>query len=336
MNTLCRRFKTILSAMMLTSCGLMISTPAVADTGKVFTDTKPLSLIVPYPAGGPSDVSARIFAEAIDTYLKKNVVVENIGGATGTIAARRLLSGKADGYTFFHGSPNELILPTLIQKAVTFKPEEFELVQAITTATIVILTRADLNVGNIDDLIRMAQKTEKPLTYATVGNGSLYHLIAERIIKDTGANLEHIPYRGSSPALVDLAGGQIDFAVLAFQTSMIGLQDQGRVRILSTLSSKAPEPLKNIPNIKDSKLLKNFDYGISGGYFVKQGTPDTAKNALRAAVSHALERQDVREKLEIEGRIVFSPMTQQENETMWRKEIERLRSLVEQVGFEPL
>lgn len=322
--------------MMLTSCGLMISTPAVADAGKVFTDTKPLSLIVPYPAGGPSDVSARIFAEAIDTYLKKNVVVENIGGATGTIAARRLLSGKADGYTFFHGSPNELILPTLIQKAVTFKPEEFELVQAITTATIVILTRADLNVGNIDDLIRMAQKTEKPLTYATVGNGSLYHLIAERIIKDTGANLEHIPYRGSSPALVDLAGGQIDFAVLAFQTSMIGLQDQGRVRILSTLSSKAPEPLKNIPNIKDSKLLKNFDYGISGGYFVKQGTPDTAKNALRAAVSHALERQDVREKLEIEGRIVFSPMTQQENETMWRKEIERLRSLVEQVGFEPL
>lgn len=337
MNRPLRSFKAIMSALICTSCALMISTSAAAAPSEAYPDARPLSLIVPYPAGGASDASARIFAEAIDSFLNKNVVVENIGGATGTIAARRLLSNNADGYTFFHGSPNELILPTLINQAVTFKPEDFELVQAITSATIVLLTRADLDVKNVDDLIRLTKsQKDKPLTYASVGTGSLYHLITERLKKETGANVEHIPYRGASPALIDLAGGQVDFAVLAFQTSMLGLQEQGRIKILAALSSRVPEPLKDIPNVRDSELLKNFDYDIMAGYFVKKGTSDKTKQALRAAIGHALKRPDVREKLEIEGRIVFQPRTLEENEDMWRKEIENLRALVEMVEFAPI
>ncbi|NLC36008.1 MAG: tripartite tricarboxylate transporter substrate binding protein [Alcaligenaceae bacterium] len=323
-----------MAALVCASCALLGSTQAAAQD---YPQAQPLSLIVPYPAGGPSDASARIFSEAISEYLKQNVVVENIGGATGTIAARRMLSGKADGYTFFHGSPNELILPTLIHKAVTFKPEDFELVQAITTATIVVLTRADLDVNNLDDLIRLAKsRTDSPLTYGSVGNGSLYHLLTERIGKDTGITVEHVPYRGSSPALIDLAGGQIDFAVLAFQTSMIGLQEQGRIKILSALGNSVPEPLKDIPKPKDSEQLKDFDYGIRGGYFVKAGTPEEVKKVLRAAVGYALEKPDVREKLEIEGRIVYHPMTAEENEELWNNEISSLRNLIEVVGFEPI
>lgn len=326
--------KTYTAALLCASCALLGSTQAAAQD---YPKDKPISLIVPYPAGGPSDASARIFSEAISEYLKHSVVVENIGGATGAIAARRMLSDAADGYTFFHGSPNELILPTLTNKAVTFQPEDFELVQAITTATIVVLTRAGLEVNNLDDLIRLAKnKDGAPLTYGSVGNGSLYHLLTERIKKDTGINVEHVPYRGSAPALTDLAGGQIDFAVLAFQTSMLGLQDQGRLKILSTLGSVAPEPLKDIPKIQDSELLKDFDYGIRGGYFVKAGTPEEVKKVLRAAVGYALEKPDVRERLEIEGRIVYNPMSAEENEALWNNEISSLRELVDVVGFEPI
>lgn len=310
---------------------------ASANSGKDYYSAKPLTLIVPYPAGGPSDLSARIFAESISDYLDQSVVVDNIGGATGTIAARRMLSERADGYTFFHGSPNELVLPTLVNKSITFKPEEFELVQAISTATIVVVTRADLDVQGLDDLIRLGQNSSgKPLMYASVGTGSMYHLITERLAKETNMNVQHIPYRGSAPALTDLAGGQVDFAVLAFQTSMIGLQNENRLNILSTLGTEAPAPLKDIPRVTDSELLKDFKYGITGGYFVKKGVSDEALDALRQAVSHALEQPDVREKLEIEGRIVSNPMSQEENRALWEGVIESMRTLVDIVEFEPV
>ncbi|MBV7483337.1 tripartite tricarboxylate transporter substrate binding protein [Bordetella sp. BOR01] len=319
------------------TCAFALHAPAVANTVAAYPHAGPVSLVVPYPAGGSADASARIFAGPIAESLGQNVVVENIGGASGTIAAKRLLNGKTDGYTIFFGSPSELILPTLVNKAITFKPEDFALIQPISTATIVLLTRSDLGVKTLDDFIRLAQKKDSaPLTYASIGMGSMYHLITDRLAKEMNLNVQHVPYRGAAPALIDLAGGQVDFAVLAFQTSMIGLQNEGRIKILSTLGSKAPEPLKDIPKVTDSKLLKDFDYSISAGYFVKKGTSQQVVEKLRQAVSFALEKKDVREKLEIEGRIVLDPMSTQDNEAFWQQQIKSLRDLVDIVGYEPI
>lgn len=319
----------------LSICALAPYAPAAADSSAGYPGAGPVSLIVPYPAGGSADASARIFSDSIAESLGQNVVVENIGGASGTIAARQLLSEKADGYKIFFGSPSELILPTLVNKAVTYEPEDFELIQPISTATIVLLTRADLGVQNLDDFIRLAQKKDSPLTYASIGMGSIYHLITDRLAKDMDLNLQHVPYRGAAPALVDLAGGQVDFAVLAFQTSMIALQNDGRLKILSTLGSKAPAPLKDIPKVTDSKLLKDFDYSISAGYFVKKGTDQQVTEKLRKAVSFALQKKDIREKLEIEGRIVLEPMGPQDSKVFWDGQIKSLRDLVDAVGYEP-
>ena len=149
-------------------------------------------------------------------------------------------------------------------------------------------------------------------------------------------HVQHIPSRGSAPALPDLAGGQIDFAVLAFQTSMIGLQNEQRLKILSALGNEVPAPLSHVPKAEDSELLKGFDYSVLGGYFVKQGTPEDVKDVLRQAVSHALAQPEVREKLEIEGRIVASPATVEENNAIWKAEIKSIRNLVDSVGFEPV
>src|SRR5690606_18433062 len=161
-------------------------------------------------------------------------IVENIGGATGVIAANRLLKLPADGYQIFHGSPNELILPTLINKSVKFKAEDFELVQPITTATLVVLARRGLDVNTLDDVVRLAQqKNHAPLTYATVGIGSLYHMIGERLTKELGLHLQHVPYQGGGPALTDVAGGQVDLAILPFTVAMVHQQAQGRFKIVS-------------------------------------------------------------------------------------------------------
>ena len=303
---------------------------------EAYPSRKPISLIVPYPAGGASDYSARIFSDVIAKAIGQTVIVENIGGATGVIAANRLLKLPDDGYQIFHGSPNELILPPLVNKSVKFKSEDFELVQPITTATLVVLARRGLDVDNLDDVVRMAQqKGRAPLTYATVGVGSLYHLIGERLTKELGLNLQHVPYQGGGPALTDVAGGQVDLAILPFTVAMVHQQAQGRFKIVSALSNEVPDALKSIPLIKESTLVKNVDYRISGGYFVKAGTPEAEKNVLRKAIGTALQDPQVRQKLEQEGRLVAQPMSLQESDAYWTAEISKLRELTKLINYRP-
>lgn len=322
------------AAIAMGALALVLQSTAYADES--YPSRKPISLIVPYPAGGASDLSARIFSEAIGKAIGQTVVVENIGGATGVIAANRLLKLPNDGYQIFHGSPNELILPTLVNKSTRFKPEDFELVQTITTATLVVLARSGLNVNNLDELITLArQKESAPLTYASVGMGSLYHLIGERLAKELGLTLQHVPYQGATPALTNLAGGQVDFAILPFSVSMLDLQKQGRLKIVSTLGKVVPDALKNIPLITDSTLIKNMDYRISAGYYVKAGTPEAEKAALRKAIGVALETPAIRKKLELEGRVVAHPMNAAQNNAYWADEIKNIRELVELINYKP-
>ena len=322
-------------ALALAAGACLLSPLPAASAAEAYPSAGPVTLIVPYPAGGPSDTTARIFADPIGKTLHQKVIVDNIGGATGTIAANRVLNARADGYLFFQGSPNELILPTLVNKAVTFKPEDFDMVQPIARATIVLVARSNLGVDSLDDFIRLARKRkDAPLSFGSVGMGSMYHLITERMAKEMGFKVQHVPYRGSSPALIDLAGGRIDFAVLPFQTSMLSLQHEGRLKIISTLGSKAPPALNEIPKVTDSKLLKNFDYGITGAYFVKKGTPQKTMDALHQAIDYALQQPAVRQSMEEEGRSVFDPMSADASRAYWKKEIRDLRGLVEIVGYQ--
>lgn len=325
-----------LSITLIATLGLssLAAAPLLAQSD--YPNRKVVSLIVPYPAGGASDVSARIFSGPIGESLGQNVIVENIGGATGAIAANRLLNLPADGYQIFHGSPNELILPTLVNSAVNFKPEDFEFVHAITRATIVVLTSQSIQANTIDEFLQQAKQNQKPLSYATVGAGSLYHLIGEKISLNTDIPLQHVPYRGAAPALTDVASGQVDFAILPFQVSMLGLQNEGRVKILTSLGNQLPEPLKDIPKISESQFLNHMDYSISGGYFVKKGTPTEIKDKLNKAVAYALQQPKVREQLESEGRIVFNPMSPADSEALWEIEIQKHRDLVKEIDFQPL
>src|SRR5690606_1701250 len=178
---------------------------------------KPVNLMVPYPAGGPSDAIGRIFNVALAKELGQTVLVENLGGASGAIAAQKVLAAPADGYYLFQGSPNEVILSPLANAAVKLKTEDFRLVAPVAESVMVFVVRKDLPVNNVDELIALARKSEgKPLTYGSVGIGSLYHLILENVQKVAGVNLTHAPYKGNAPLLQDIGGGQVDFAVLVY------------------------------------------------------------------------------------------------------------------------
>ena len=274
--------------------------------------TRPLALVVPYPAGGASDTSARNFGESISRSVRQQVVVENYGGGTGLIGANKVLSAAADGYTFFHGSINEVFLAPLLNPAARYKPQDFTLAAPITDGLIVLMVRNGLPADSFDKFLDLARQNKgKPMTYATVGIDSMYHLMGDALGTRIGAPFLHVPYKGGAPALQGLAGGEVDFAILPYQTSFDAMASQGRLKILTCFSKTLPAQLKHIPTISQSRQVPDFEYAISGGYFVKHGTPEDRVAVLRKAVGEALANPEIRTKLEAEGRTVAWPIDSQ-------------------------
>lgn len=320
---------------------LLAGAPWLATPQAWAADTypaKPLSLVVPYPAGGASDTAARIFGESIGKSLKQQVVVENYGGGTGLIGANKVLSAQADGYTFFHGSINEVFLAPMLNPSARYTPKDFSLVAPISEAHIVLLARNGLQADSLDKVIALAkQSSAKPLTYATVGIDSIYHLMGEALAARVGASLLHVPYKGGAPALQGVAGGEVDLAILPYQTSFDAMQTQGRLKVVTSFSKELPTPLAHIPLISQSKLVPDFAYTISGGYFVKQGCPAERVSILRNAIGAALLSPDIRARLEAEGRTVAQPIdSQAAANQVFDQYLQRVAELMRTVGRKPV
>lgn len=228
--------KTLVGGLLVASSAL---TAAMAQTYPV----KPISLIVPYPAGGPSDFFARKVQPEASAKLGQTVVIENLGGAGGSIGLTKVINAAPDGYTLSLGSPMELVLAPMAIQGVKYKPEDFKLVAQFATTTTILAVRNSLNVKTVDELLTLARKsTDKPLSYGSVGPGSLYHLIGEKFSQLSKVPMLHVPYRGIAPLLNDLMGGQIDMAFLPMAGSIPQTVIDGKVQGLA-MTSKTPHPL---------------------------------------------------------------------------------------------
>ncbi|MDO8458134.1 MAG: tripartite tricarboxylate transporter substrate binding protein, partial [Burkholderiaceae bacterium] len=287
--------------------GLLLATGgALAQT----YPTKPVNLMVPYPAGGPSDSIARIFTVPLGKELGQSVIVENLGGVSGALGAQKVLAAPADGYYLFQGSPNEVILSALANAAVKLKAEDFRLVHPVAEAVMVFVVRKDLPVSNVDELIALARKSrDKPLTYGSVGIGSLYHLILENVQQVTGVTLTHAPYKGNAPLLQDIGGGQVDFAVLVYSAGMGALAEQGRLKVIGQLGAQRSELLKNVPSASEGKELKNFSYKIWSGLMVPRNTPEPVVQRLHKAIGASLQDPSVRSQLAAQTQLASPPMS---------------------------
>jgi tripartite-type tricarboxylate transporter receptor subunit TctC len=298
--------------------------------------SKPVNLMVPYPAGGPSDAIARIFFNPLGKELGQQVLVENLGGVSGALAAQKVLAAPADGYYVFQGSPNEVILAPLANAAVRLRTEDFRLVHPVADAVMVFVTRKDLPVNSIDELIALARKSgDAPLTYGSVGVGSLYHLILENVQATTGVRLSHVPYKGNAPLLQDLGGGQVDFAVLVYSAAMGALAEQGRIKVIGQLGAQRSELLKNVPAASESQALKNFSYKIWTGYMVPRNTPEEVVVRLHAAIGKALQDPAVRAQLAAQTQLPSPPMTLAESAKFFETETTRYRAIARQINLQP-
>jgi tripartite-type tricarboxylate transporter receptor subunit TctC len=322
----------LLRTLALSAGVLIAATAAMAQTGAV----KPVNLMVPYPAGGPSDAIARIFNTPLGKELGQPVLVENLGGVSGALAAQKVLAAPADGQYVFQGSPNEVILSPLANASVKLKTEDFRLVHPVADAVMVFVTRKDLGVNSVDELIALARKSaDKPLVYGSVGVGSLYHLILENVQATTGVTLTHVPYKGNAPLLQDVGGGQVDFAVLVYSAAMGALADQGRMKVIGQLGAQRSELLKNVPAVSEGKELKNFSYKIWTGFMVPRSTPEDVVVRLHAAIGKTLQDPAVRSQLAAQTQAAAAPMTLAESSKFFDAETARYRAIAKQINLQP-
>lgn len=297
---------------------------------------KPVNLMVPYPAGGPSDAIARILFTQLGKDLGQQVLVENLGGVSGALAAQKVLAAPADGYYIFQGSPNEVILAPLANAAVKLKTEDFRLVHPVADAVMVFVTRKDLGVNSVDELIALARKSgDRPLTYGSVGVGSLYHLILENVQQLTGVKLQHVPYKGNAPLLQDIGGGQVDFAVLVYSAGMGALGEQGKLKVIGQLGAQRSELLKNVPTASEGQALKNFSYKIWTGFMVPKATPEDVVVRLHAAIGKTLQDPTVRAQLAAQTQLASAPMSLADSAKFFAAETARYRAIAKSIELQP-
>lgn len=312
--------------------GLLLTGAAAAQSWP----TKPVSLMVPYPAGGPSDAIARIFNPALGRELGQSVIVENLGGVSGALAAQKVLDAPTDGHYVFQGSPNEVILAPLANASVKLRTEDWRLVQPVADATMVLVVRAGLPVDGVDDLIALARKTpDKPLTYGSVGVGSLYHLILEQVQQRTGARFVHVPYKGNAPLLQDLGGGQVDFAVLVYSSAMGAFAEKGRLKIVAQLGKQRSDLLKSVPTVAESQSLKDMSYRIWTGFMVPRATPEPIVKRLHEAVARTLQDPGVRAQLAAQSMAPSPATSLSESAAFFETEASRYRGIAKTINLQP-
>lgn len=309
--------------------GMTLATSAQAQIGQ----GKTMTLMVPYPAGGISDAFARQIAPVLGKVLGQNVLVENLGGASGGLAAQKLLNTPNDGRMIFQGSPNELILSPLTNPDIKFKPDQFRHITQITHNPLILMTRPDHPATSIDELVAHSKKSEKGVPYGSVGVGSLYHIISDNISKVAGFKSVHIPYKGNAPMMQDLTGGQVDFAILPYLAQFKDLADGKKLKILAWVSKGRGQFLPELPSFGESKTLSNVDQSIWAGIFVRKDTPEPIAKQINEAMAKTMATPELQAAITKLGAVFIETTSLDAAAKFYEAETAKLLTMTKEMEF---
>jgi len=322
--------RSMLLALALLSCLSQAQAENPATNGVI-------TLYVPYPAGGTSDVFARALAPGLAAQLQRTVVVENLSGASGSIAVSKVLSRSATGDSLLLGSPTEAILAPATLKAVKYNPTDLRLVHVLSRPTLGVYVRADLPANNIDELVALAKAAkDKPLSYGSVGVGSVYHLAGDAFMQAAGLNLTHVPYRGGTPLLQDLMGSQLDMAFFPVDGNLIKMVSGGKMRIIGVTGPARSPLVPGAGTFAESKTLPRFStVDVWGGVFVPKATPEAVVQSLHRAAQEAVNRPEVRKSLETAAGVpLMPPMTLEQLTAFYNNEIAQYQDATRRARLE--
>jgi tripartite-type tricarboxylate transporter receptor subunit TctC len=280
----------------------LASLPAAAQTTNAIQawPTKPITLVVPFPAGSASDVVARILSPRLGELLKKQVIIENVAGAGGTTGALRVARAKPDGYQIAFGVTGTHSQNQLLYKQPPYDAtSDFAPVGLIAEAPYMLITRPDFSAGNLKQFISYAKDNQAMMQYGSGGPGSGTHITCLLLNKAIGIETTHVPYRSTSQAMPDLLAGRIDYLCDPIQTALPGIQ-QKTVKAIAALSRDRAKMLPAVLSANEQGLA-NFDASIWFALFFPKNTPEPIILRLNGVLSTALDTKSVRERLESNG-----------------------------------
>ena len=258
--------------------------------------SKPVSLVVPFPAGGTTDVLARALAERLSPAIGQPVIVENKPGAGATIGADYVAKAKADGHTLLIGAVHHTIASSVYKKLPYDFQKGFEPVTVIAMVPNVLVVNARTPAKNVNELVALIKAKPAEASYGSNGNGTAQHLIGTQFQQQTGTRLQHIPYKGSGPLATDLLGGQI---LMSFDTITPVLPHikAGKLRPLAVTTAKRSPALPDVPTLQEARL-KDFDIGTWFGVLAPVGTPKPVLDRLSAEATKIIQSPDFKKRID--------------------------------------
>jgi len=255
--------------------------------------TKPIRLIVPFEAGGTSDVTARRIAQKLEKRINARIIVENKIGANGEIASAIVAKSPGDGYIFMHTTPAFIINP-LINKNLSYDVfKDFIPITNIGMGTgYVLVVNPDLPIKNLQELISYAKSNGRGLVYSSPGVGNATHLATAQFVERTGISALHIPYKGTTPALTAVASGDADFMIMP-PTVVHGFVKSGRVRAIGFTGSSRSSDFPSVPTLQESGLGDLVIAGTWLGWFAPAGTPQPIVDQIAREIKVVLQDPEI-------------------------------------------
>lgn len=261
---------------------------------------RPITLIVPFPPGGSTTIVARIIAEKMSETLGQSIVVDNRGGAGGTIATRAVAKSEPDGYTIVLGYTGTLAIGPTLYGNVGYDPrKDFAPIGRIGTAPNTLVVHPSFNVKSVAELIAYAKANPGKVNFGSAGIGTVSHVCGEYFAAMAGIKLTHIPYKGTGPAIIDLLGGHIPMAFAPVPATHENSKS-GALRMLAVTSAERSTLLPDVPTVAESGL-KGFEAVLRYGLAAPAGTPRAIIDRLNKELNAALKSDDVRKRLAVEG-----------------------------------
>jgi len=289
--------------------------------------TKTVTVVVPFPAGGSSDMIGRVLAQKMAEKTKGVFIVENKPGATGAIGAASVKNAQPDGYTLLVSSLAVFVVNPHLQKTLPYDPsKDFDLITVAVQAPNVLVANPQQKVGNVKELIEYLKKNPDKATFASSGAGSSDHLTAELFWQETGTTAIHVPYKGGAPAIQDVIAGHADFSFQNINAVLSQIQ-AGKLKALAITSAKRSPLLPNVPTLTESGV-KNAEVYSWQALAAPKGLPAPVKAKIHAAAVDSLKDPAVAKQLTDQGFEIVADTPehfakfQQQELARWKKVIE--------------
>lgn len=294
--------------------------------------SKVITVIVPFAAGGPSDTIARLTAQSMGTVLKTQIIIENVGGAGGTIGAARLTQAKPDGYTLFVHHIGHATAPALYRKLPYNAMTDFEPIGLINDGAMALVARKDFPAKNLKEFLAYLKANQGKINMANAGVGSASHLCGMLFQSALNVDLTTVPYKGTGPAMNDLLGGQVDF--MCDQTTNNASQIRaGKVQAYAVTMPKRLAALPDVPTMSEAGM-PNFNVSVWHAMYAPKGTPKPVIDKLSKALQEALKDANLKQRFADMGSepVAQNMATPEALRTHLKAEIDKWGPIIKKAG----